>query len=227
MAYLKGGRRAVGEYDWLNGWQGRQEKAERFDESRRDEVERSPGIRKGFIAARGSGGVEIGGKVGFGRVRRVWRVWRVGVGSTKAWTSLGEFGEFGEFGEWGAGSAKAWTSRGRHERMGVLDGRGGGLDLGGARNFQTGAFVYPVVSQTTVSAQTPPLPVVGDFAAAKNISRSSGNSNSQRKSTRAWTRLAVRVAGLTGAWKSEKRQGRGSECACCCLGERGRCRLEG
>jgi len=150
MAYLKGGRRAVGEYDWLNGWQGRQEKAERFDESRRDEVDRSPGIRKGFIAARGSGGVEIGGKVGFGRVRRVWRVWRVGVGSTKAWTSLGEFGEFGEFGEWGAGSAKAWTSRGRHERMGVLDGRGGGLDLGGARNFQTGAFVYPVVSQTTV-----------------------------------------------------------------------------
>jgi len=83
MAYLKGGRRAVGEYDWLNGWQGRQEKAERFDESRRDEVDRSPGIRKGFIAARGSGGVEIGGKVGFGRVRRVWRVWRVGSGGRR------------------------------------------------------------------------------------------------------------------------------------------------
>ena len=48
------------------------------------------------------------------------------------------------------GAPKAWTSRGRDERMGVLDGRGGGLDLGGARNFQTGAFVYPVVSQTTV-----------------------------------------------------------------------------
>jgi len=89
MAYLKGGRRAVGEYDWLNGWQGRQEKAERFDESRRDEVERSPGIRKGFIAARGSGGVEIGGKVGFGRVRRVWRVWRVGSGVDE---SMDEFG---------------------------------------------------------------------------------------------------------------------------------------
>jgi len=89
MAYLKGGRRAVGEYDWLNGWQGGQEKAERFDESRRDEVDRSPGIRKGFIAARGSGGVEIGGKVGFRRVRRVWRVWRVGSGVDE---SMDEFG---------------------------------------------------------------------------------------------------------------------------------------
>jgi len=48
MADLKGRRRAVGEYDWLNGWQRRKEKAERFDESRRDEVDRSPGIHKGF-----------------------------------------------------------------------------------------------------------------------------------------------------------------------------------
>ncbi len=58
MADLKGRRRAVGEYDWLNGWQRRKEKAERFDESRRDEVDRSPGIHKGFETVRGSGGVD-------------------------------------------------------------------------------------------------------------------------------------------------------------------------
>jgi hypothetical protein len=58
MADLKGGRRAVGEYDWLNGWQRRKEKAERFDESRRDEVDRSPGIHRGFETVRGSGGVD-------------------------------------------------------------------------------------------------------------------------------------------------------------------------
>jgi len=84
--------------------------------------------------------------------------------------------------------------------MGVLDGRGGGLDLGGARNFQTGAFVYPVVSQTTVSAQTPPLPVVGDFTAAKNISRSSGNSNRQ--------------GGRGRRSRRESRRGRGRDWRC-------------
>jgi hypothetical protein len=48
MAYLKGGRRAVGEYDWLNGWHRREEKAERFDESRRDEVDPQPRYPQGL-----------------------------------------------------------------------------------------------------------------------------------------------------------------------------------
>ncbi len=144
-----------------------------------------------------------------------------GAGSTKAWTSKGEFGEFGE---WGAGSTKAWTSRGRHERMGALNGawrrieaRRGTKDsdlcirayytglsfpLPLSRLFlrHTGASVYPVASQTTVSAQTPPLPVVSDFTAAKNISRSSGNSNNQ--------------GGRGRRSRRESRRGRGRDWRC-------------
>ena len=141
----------------------------------------------------------------FGRVRRVRRVWGVGSGVDKSmdewWAARADGSVERSWRRIGSRRGdKAWTSRGRHERMGVLEGRGEGLDLGGARRIQTGAFVYPVVSQTTVSAQTPPLPVVGDFTAAKNIGRSSGNSNRQ--------------GGRGRRSRRESRRGRGRDWRC-------------
>jgi len=64
----------------------------------------------------------------------------------------------------------------------------------------TGAFVYPVASQTTVFAKTPPLPVVGDFTAATNIIQSSGNSMRQGGRGRRSRRESRRGRGRDWRW---------------------------